>query len=89
MLTIATGAAAQSVVPKLDAGGTAGEIARKMKQKSADRFDAADFDKDGRLSKPEATAISDYWAANFDKRDLNRDGFLSWEEFVGHNRWPK
>lgn len=80
---------AQSLVPKLDDTGAAGDVARQMKKKSADRFDLADIDKDGKLSRAEATAISAYWAENFDKRDKNRDNFLTWEEFIGHNRWPK
>jgi hypothetical protein len=25
---------------------------------------------------------------NFDKLDADKDGGLSWEEFLGHNRWP-
>lgn len=80
---------AQTIVPRLDETGSRGDVARKMKAKSAALFDAADANKDGKLSKPEAATISDYYANSFEKRDTNKDGFLSWEEFVGHNRWPK
>ncbi|MEO5660520.1 MAG: EF-hand domain-containing protein [Polaromonas sp.] len=80
---------AQTSVPRLDETGHRGEIARKMKAKAAAQFDAADADKDGKLSKTEAATISDYYASIFEKNDANKDGFLSWEEFVGHNRWPK
>lgn len=82
-------AGAQTIVPRLDEPGTKGDIARKMKEKSAAQFDTADTNKDSRLSKEEVSKISDFYANNFEKHDKDKDGFLSWEEFVGHNRWPK
>ncbi|MBK9020635.1 MAG: hypothetical protein IPL72_11770 [Sulfuritalea sp.] len=80
---------AQTIVPRLDDPGTKGDIARKMKEKSATQFDTADANKDARLSKEEVSKISDFYANNFEKHDKDKDGFLSWEEFVGHSRWPK
>lgn len=80
---------AQTIVPKLTEDGRRGEIARMMKEKSAAQFDAADANKDGQLTQPEVATVSAYFAENFDKRDTDKDGFLNWEEFVGHNRWPK
>lgn len=89
-LTLAASAAlAQSIVPALDQQGRKADVARMMKEKSAARFDAADQDKDGKLSKEEVARHSRYMAENFDKLDADKDGLLSWEEFVGHNRWPK
>lgn len=82
-------AGAQTIVPRLNEEGHRGEIARKMKEKSAAQFDRADANKDGRLSKEEVATVSNYYAANFEKHDTNKDNFLSWEEFVGHDRWPK
>jgi hypothetical protein len=88
--TLAIGnAGAQTIVPRLDEPGTKGDIARKMKEQSAARFDAADTNKDARLSKEEVSKVSESYANNFEKHDKDKDGFLSWEEFVGHNRWPK
>jgi hypothetical protein len=86
---ICQGTYAQTIVPRLNEEGHRGEIARKMKDKSAAQFDRADANKDGRLSKEEVATVSNYYATNFEKHDTNKDGFLSWEEFVGHNRWPK
>ncbi|MBN8638098.1 MAG: hypothetical protein J0M07_22465 [Anaerolineae bacterium] len=80
---------AQTMVPKLDQEGRKGDVARLAKQKAQERFLAIDKDKDGRISKAEAEANSPYLAEHFPERDLNRDGFLSWEEFVGHNRWER
>lgn len=82
-------AADRSIVPRLDDNGRHGEIARKVKEKSSAQFDQADANKDGKLSKEEVSAVSNYFSENFDLRDLNKDGFLSWEEFVGHDRWAK
>ena len=80
---------AQTIVPRLNEEGSRGDIARKMKEKSAAQFDRADTNKDGKLSKEEVATVSNYYATNFEKHDTNKDSFLSWEEFVGHNRWPK
>ncbi|WP_434516043.1 hypothetical protein AB6Q56_05130 [Dechloromonas sp. ARDL1] len=82
-------ATAQTMVPKLDQEGRKGEVARLARQKAQERFNAADSDKDGRLSPQEAANDSHYLAEKFSERDTNHDGFLSWEEYVGHNRWEK
>lgn len=84
-------AQAQTIVPSLDEPGARGDIARKMRDKSAAEFDAADTDKDGKLSREEVDKAQtlNYFSANFDKHDRNKDGFLDWKEFVGHDRWPK
>ncbi len=88
LLTVGN-AAAQTIVPKLDEEGRRGEMARKIKEKSAAQFDQADANKDGKLTKEEVATVSAFKAENFEKHDLDKDGFLSWEEFVGHKRWPK
>jgi hypothetical protein len=80
---------AQSIVPNLEQQGRKGDVARTLKEQSVARFDKADEDKDGKLSREEVGKHFRYMAENFDKLDVNKDGFLSWEEFVGHNRWPK
>lgn len=86
---LALTASAQTMVPKLDQEGRKGEVARLAQQKALERFNTADSDKDGRLSREEAAKDSPYLAEKFSERDTNRDGFLSWEEYVGHNRWEK
>ncbi len=86
---LAQGALAQTMVPKLDQEGRKGDVARLAKQKAQERFASLDKDKDGRLSRSEVEQDSAYLAENFPARDLNSDGFLSWEEFVGHTRWEK
>lgn len=83
------GATAQTMVPKADQEGRPGDVARQAKLKAQEKFDAADTNKDGKLSKEEAATASAYLAEKFDERDKNGDGFLSWEEYVGHDRWPR
>lgn len=87
--SVLTSASAQTMVPKLDQEGRKGDVARLARQKALDRFNAADKDKDGRLSQSEVALDSPYLADKFAERDLDRDGFLSWQEYVGHNRWEK
>lgn len=82
-------ATAQTMVPKLDQEGRKGDVARQARQKALERFNTADKDKDGRLSPNEVKQDSAYLAERFSERDTNRDGFLNWEEYVGHNRWEK
>lgn len=82
-------ALAQTMVPKLDQDGRKGDVARLAKQKAVERFAALDKDGDGKLSRPEVEQDSHYLAEKFPERDLNSDGYLDWEEFVGHKRWEK
>ena len=82
-------ASAQTTIPALDQDGRKGDMARRAKDQAVAKFNAADGDKDGKLSREEVEKAFPYMAENFTKLDKDGDGFLSWEEFVGHNRWPK
>lgn len=82
-------AQAQTVVPSLDQAGRKGDMARLAHKQAQERFDAADTDKDGKLSREETAKAFPYLSENFDKHDKDKDGFLTWEEYVGHNRWKK
>jgi len=75
--------------PKLDLEGRRGDIARLAKQRALEKFTAADADKDGKLSRPEVDSNFPYLGETFKEHDKDGDGFLSWEEYVGHDRWPK
>ena len=81
-------ATAQSRIPSLDRDDHLGEVGRAARQKAVERFDGADANKDGKLSRDEVSARP-YLSDNFDQLDKNRDGVLDWEEFIGHNRWKK
>jgi hypothetical protein len=89
LLAAAGFAHAQTVVPKLDQEGRKGDMARLAHKQAQDKFNSADANKDERISKEEAAATLPYVAENFAKYDKDKDGLLTWEEFVGHNRWKK
>lgn len=89
LLVAAVGAQAQTMVPKLDLEGRRGDVARLAKERALERFNTADTDKDGKLSREEVEKNSPYLLEKFNERDKDRDGFLNWEEFVGHDRWPR
>ena len=80
---------AQTVVPKLDQEGRKGDMARLAHKQAQDKFNNADADKDNKLSREETAKTLPYVAEHFAKYDKDKDGFLTWEEFVGHNRWKK
>lgn len=79
---------AQTIVPKLDEQGRKGDMARLAEKQAADKFDQADKNKDGKLSREELAGLP-YVLGKFDSVDKNKDGLLSWEEYVGHSRWPR
>lgn len=80
--------AQKTLVPKLDEESRRGDIARINAEKARNRFSGLDADKDDRLARAEV-AENPYLTENFEKLDKDKDGFLTWEEFVGHNRWPR
>lgn len=80
----------KTTIPNLDAEGKPGEIARAQFKKALEKFDRIDEDKDGSISKDEATRqFSEYEMSHFADKDKNSDGKLNWEEFLGHDRWKK
>lgn len=79
----------KSAVPELDADGHKGDMARAAQKKANERFDKADADKDGFIAKAEAETAMPYIAENFGKYDKNNDGKLTWEEFIGHDKWTR
>lgn len=89
LLAVPAVATAQSRIPSLDQEGRRGEVGRAAQQKAVERFDQADADKDGKLSRAEVAAHSEYLAGRFEQMDKDGDGALSWEEFIGHDRWKK
>jgi Ca2+-binding EF-hand superfamily protein len=80
---------AQSIIPPLDQSGRKGDMARLAHKQAMEKFDAADANKDGKLSREEVAPTAPYMAENFPRYDKDGDGFLSWEEFIGHNKWKK
>lgn len=89
LLAAAGIAHAQTVVPKLDQDGRKGDMARLAHKQAQDKFNTADANKDERISKEEAASTLPYVAEHFERYDKDKDGLLTWEEFVGHNRWKK
>ena len=87
--TFAYAQSPNSVAPELAEASRKDEMARLAQTKSNERFDAADADKDGMLSRAEVTNRFPYFDQNFERYDKNKDGALSWEEFVGHDKWPR
>jgi hypothetical protein len=79
----------KSTVPDLEAEGHKGDMARAAQKKANERFDKADEDKDGLITKEEALKQLPYVGENFDKFDKSKDGKLTWEEYIGHDKWKR
>ena len=81
--------AQKSAVAALDEASRKGEIARLAQKQSENRFEAADENKNGMLSRTEVAKHFPYFDQNFERYDKNKDSVLSWEEFVGHDKWKR
>ena len=79
----------KSIVPAAADASHKGDVARLAQKKSEDQFNLADEDRDGQLSRAEVAKHLPYFDANFPRFDKNKDGSLSWEEFVGHDKWKR
>ena len=55
------------------------EFSDHAKKKAAERFQAMDKDRDGKVSREEFTGAK----PRFDQLDRNRDGYLTQQEFLG------
>lgn len=79
----------ESRIPNLDEISRKGDMARLAEKNAETKFDAADDDKDGVLSRAELAKHMPYFDQKFDRFDKNKDGVLSWEEYVGHDKWKR
>ena len=66
-------ASAQTTIPALDQDGRKGDMARLAKDQAVAKFNAADGDKDGKLSREEVEKAFPYMAENFTKLDKDGD----------------
>ena len=76
-------------VPSLDEQSRKGDMARLAQKKVNDDFNTADEDNSSDLSRPEVAKHFPFRDQNFERYDKNKDSKLSWEEFVGHDRWKR
>ena len=74
--------ATNSVIPDLSEVSRKGDMARLEELKKKERFRAADEDSDEVLSGKELAKHFPYIEKNLEKYDINKDGVLSWEEFI-------
>lgn len=79
----------KTIVPDLDTEGHKGDMARAAKKKANERFDKFDENGNGVLEKSELETHAPYKAKNIEKYDTDGDGALTWQEFVGHDRWER
>ena len=77
-----------SIVPDINEKGHRGEIARKMLAKSTDLFLKADMNQDNLISVEEAGQHLPHVSKDFSRYDKNKDDGISWQELLGHDKWP-
>ena len=78
-----------SNVPDINEPGRRGEVARMMLANVSEQFLAADANHNGVLSLEEAAQHRPHIANNFSRYDADGDGNISWQEFIGHDKWPQ
>ena len=79
----------KSTIPDLDDSNRKGDMARLAQKKSQEKFEAADEDKNDVLSRAEVNKHFPFIDQNFERYDKNKDSVLSWEEYVGHDKWKR
>ena len=77
-----------SIVPDINAKGYRGDIARKILAKSTDLFLKADMNQDNLISVEEAGQHLPHVSKDFSRYDKNKDDGISWQELLGHDKWP-
>lgn len=77
-----------SIIPDINDKGMRGDIARKILAKSSAQFLKADVNRDYQISPEEAGMNLIYISKDFSRYDKNNDASVSWEEYLGHDKWP-
>lgn len=77
-----------SIVPDINEKGHRGDIARKMLARSTDLFLKADMNQDNLISVEEAAQHLPHISKDFSRYDKNKDEGISWQELLGHDKWP-
>ena len=80
---------ASSIIPDMNDQGRRGDVARIMMEQAEDRFLRADLNRDYLISPEEARQELGHIGNNFSRYDKNRDGSVSWQEMLGHSKWPQ
>jgi Ca2+-binding EF-hand superfamily protein len=65
---------------------TPAELQAQRAKRAAAKLKAVDKDGDGRISRAEAEAKAPHLAKNFDRLDVNKDGFISKDEIVAAHK---
>ena len=79
----------KSIVPDISEAGQRGEMARKMLAKSTAQFLEADVNRDYQISAEEARQYMPFVSREFSRYDKNNDQSISWQEMLGHDKWPQ
>lgn len=79
----------KSIIPNINEEGQRGDIARKMLAKSTSQFLEADMNHDYQISAEEARQHLPFVSKEFSRYDKNEDNTVSWQELLGHDKWPR
>lgn len=77
-----------SIIPDINDKGLRGDLARKILAKSSAQFLKADVNHDYKISPEEAGMNLIYISKDFARYDKNKDASVSWQEYLGHDKWP-
>lgn len=88
-IVAAQGQTRNSIIPDINAKGVRGDIARRMMKKSEHKFLKADKNHNYLISVEEAGQNLIHISKNFSRYDKNKDGSISWQELLGHDKWPE
>lgn len=78
----------KSIVPSINEQGQRGKIARRMMENATALFLKADINRDNLISVEEAGQFFPHVSQDFSRYDKNQDNGVSWQELLGHDKWP-
>ena len=79
----------RSIIPDIREEGHRNEMARRVLDEATAMFLKADMNRDYLISIEEAGRYYPHVSKNFSRYDKDNSQSLTWQELIGHDKWPE